>query len=113
MLITNVGGIKYGDEEREKFECKLDKKGDFSVITAALYSGEQKLLFSERLESAWVVIALEKNDGLEEYLKNIEINDEILLNICESEITTLKKRRISVSDGKIDVCLEINPDKER
>lgn len=113
VLITNVGGIKYGDEEREKIECKSDKKGDFSVITAALYSGEQKLLFSERLESAWVVIALEKNDGLEEYLKNIEINDEILLNICESEITTLKKRRISVSDGKIDVCLEINPDKER
>ncbi|MBQ4630639.1 MAG: hypothetical protein IJB70_06640 [Clostridia bacterium] len=110
LAITNLGGFAHGCKNRGKLDVSLGKSGKFDVISAKLYEGEKKLVFAERLESVWVVAAIENKTEAIEYISKLEISENEWRSdfVPASEFTYLRK--IVCTDGTSKAELEVNPD---
>ena len=109
VALCPLDGINALDPNRQKSVSNVGESGSFNVISTELYKGENKLLFSPRIESAWAVVALESSDNIEEYLKTITIEDDNIFNLENPEECCMCKRKIVCTDEEIKVELAVNP----
>ena len=87
----------------------ISESGMFKTVTTELYLGKEKLVTAQRLESVWVVVAIDNTSNVAEYLENIEISDEPVRQIDISLNIAYRRRKITCTDGKSTVELLIDP----
>lgn len=109
IALLPLDGIAAEASSRAPMKTYISESGAFRTITTEFYSGEEKLISAPRVESAWVIVALENVGDAEEYLGKLQISDEILPNIEITLANYYKKRKISCSDGKSSAELLIDP----
>jgi len=101
IAVCPLVGIYAGKNDRAPMKTTVGESGIFTTVTTTLYEGENKLLFAPRVESSWVVVALENPEKAEEYLGKIEITDEVLPNFEITLHSPYKKRKITcICEGK-------------
>ncbi len=109
MALCPLDGIEYASETRNKMKTCVDTSGSFSTVSTMLYEGDEKLVFAQRLESAWAIVAIENLENVEDYIKSIKISDEVLEDYETSIWHFMKKRKIVCSDGIYCAELTVDP----
>lgn len=109
VAILPLDGIPAGEVSRMPMKTYLSENGIFKTVTTELYSGEDKLIVAPRIESAWVIIAIEDAENASGYLETIGISDEILPNFEITLGIEYKRRKIAVTDGKNSAEILIDP----
>lgn len=110
IALTHLGGFAHGYEGRGNIEICISESGIFDTVSAKLYYGEQKILFDERLESSWIIIAFEDKNKIPEDIEQLEITDETLLNIYEAEGVHNKSKKITCNFKGETLELTVSPD---
>jgi len=108
IAVCPLNGIYAGENDRAPMKTAIGESGIFTTVTTTLYNGENKLLFAPRVESSWIVVALENPEKAEEYLGEIEISDEILQNYEITLHQPYKKRKITCKyeDKKVELLID-------
>lgn len=109
VALLSLNGISADSPARKDMKTYISENGKFKTITTEFYSGENKLIFAQRIESAWVIVALENKEDAKEYLASLEIKDEIVPNIEITLNAEQLRRKISCGDGKSFAELFIDP----
>ena len=109
VAILPLDGIFAGETARKPLNTSIGESGKFKTVTTELYSGENKIIFAQRIESVWVVVALENASDAEKYLEKIEVSDSVLPNFEITLAPEYKRRQITATDGTAHTQLLINP----
>ena len=109
IALCQLDGIGCGDRCRGALTTYISDSDNFRTITTEFYSGENKMLFSPRLESVWVIVAINPDRDVEACLTQITITDETVPDFEVSRSSCYKKRRIVCTDGKSKADLLIDP----
>ena len=109
VALLPLDGIACGNLGRSPMNTYISESGMFKTVTTELYLGVEKLVTAQRLESVWVVVAIDNMSNIAEYLENIEISDEPVRQIDISLNSAYHRRKITCTDGKSTVELLIDP----
>jgi len=112
IAILPLKTIAAVSEQREEPKVKIITNNNFSSIANVLYEGEETMLISDRLESAWIIVALDSKEYIESTLNNISIKDSVLHDSTLPRNSKTTKRYIECITDDNTVSIIYDPYKK-